>query len=739
MLKLIKYLKPFIGLIIVIIGLLYVQATFDLSLPQYMSDIVNKGIQQKGITNSVPKIISKTEFERIMIFFDQNLKTEVKSYYHILNKTNMSKITYNNKVKIYPGLNKNVLYELQDVNEKNITKINDAFQEAMIIVGWIEQKGLINIKDVNLPPGVDIFSFLQTLPQEQLAKMQKQIESSLAELPKTIIEQGTILFIEREYNNIGYDIKPSQKSYIINMGSKMVAIALLSMTASVTVGFIAAKISAGLGRNLRKDLFNKVASFSNTEFDKFGAASLITRTTNDIQQVQSLMVMLLRIVFYAPILGVGGVIKVLATDTSMGWIIVVALVAISLIVLAMFIFAVPKFKLVQKLIDKLNLVTRESLTGMMVIRAFNNEDYEEQKFNKANQDLTKVNLFINRIMALMFPLMMLIMNLITILIVWVGSHQIDKGAIQVGDMMAFIQYTMQIIMAFLMITMISIILPRATVSAGRIDEVLTVEPLIKDPQEPKKISKKIAGYINFNNVSFKYNDADESVIKNISFVAKPGQTTAIIGSTGSGKSTIVNLIPRFYDVTAGEILIDGINIRDIKQHDLHDLIGYIPQKAVLFSGTIASNLKYGKSKAEEKELIEAARVAQALDFIKEKDKKFKANIAQGGANVSGGQKQRLAIARALVKKPQIYIFDDTFSALDFKTDAKLRAALKKFTSNSTVLIVAQRISTIINAEQIIVLEAGEIVGIGTHEELLNNCQVYNEIALSQLSKEELAR
>ena len=518
----------------------------------------------------------------------------------------------------------------------------------------------------------------------------------------------------------------------------MIGVALIGLIASVTVGFISSRISSGLGKNMRKSIFEKVQSFSNIEFDKWGISSLITRTTNDTMQIQHIMVMLLRVIFYAPILGIGGVLKVLATDNSMAWIIVVALVSILIVVIGLFIFAVPKFKLVQKLVDKLNLVTRERLTGLLVIRAFNTEKHEEARFNRANRNLTKTNLFVNRTMATMFPLMMLIMNVITILIVWVGAHQIDSGIIQVGDMMAFIQYTMQIIMAFLMISMTSIMLPRASVAAGRIDEVLNVKPTILDPENPKQFDGNLKGNIKFKRVSFKYPDADKYVIKNISFEAKAGETTAFIGGTGSGKSTIVNLIPRFYDVTEGYITIDGIDIRDVTQHDLCDRIGYVSQKGILFTGTIASNLKHGKEHASEEEMKEAAKTAQALDFIMKKEKQFKEEIAQGGTNVSGGQKQRLSIARALIKKPDIYIFDDTFSALDFKTDAALRKALSKTTKESTVLIVAQRINTIMNADKIIVLDNGRIVGMGKHEELLKNCKVYKEIALSQLSKEELA-
>lgn len=589
-------------------------------------------------------------------------------------------------------------------------------------------KGEISKENTNL--------FLK-MPKEQINLIKENLDKKFEDMPESMITQSSVVFVKDEYKAIGIDTDKLQSNYILNEGFKMLLLALLSMVATVMVAMLAAKVAAGLGKNLRRNVFTKVTDFSKGEFDKFSTASLITRSTNDIQQVQTFMVMLLRIVFYAPILGIGGILKVLKTDTSMAWIIAVAVMAILTLVIVLFGMAIPKFKKVQKLIDKINLITRESLIGMLVIRAFNTEKHEEEKFDKTNKELTRTNLFINRTMTLMMPMMMLIMNLITLLIVWVGSHQVDAGAMQVGNMMAFMQYTMQIIMAFLMISIVSIMLPRASVSAQRISEVIDVPITIKDIENPKEFSNHKKGYIEFKNVSFRYEGAQKDVLSNITFTALPGETTAFIGSTGSGKSTLINLIPRFYDVTEGEILIDGVNLKKISQRRLREKIGYVPQKGILFSGTIESNIKYGNESATDKDIEKATRIAQAMEFIESKEQGFKTEVSQGGTNVSGGQKQRLSIARAIVKEPDIYIFDDSFSALDFKTDATLRKALKDETKESTVLIVAQRISTIINADKIIVLDEGKMVGMGTHDELMKNCEVYKEIALSQLSKEEL--
>ncbi|WP_304340686.1 ABC transporter ATP-binding protein [Metaclostridioides mangenotii] len=769
MFKLIKYLKKFFLSIVLIVILLVVQAMCDLSLPAYTSDIVNVGIQQGGVVNAVPEVIRKSELDRILLFVDSKDEDKILNNYKIIDKKDMSDSEYNDLEDKYPKLKSEKLYKLNTENKVTIENLNDIFAKPMLVVSTFESdsKETKKIKEevqknmekqmqeqmkqqqmqgsqANVPTGktpdakdIDLFEVFSSMPKENLKEVNEEIYKKIDDMPDTIVAQSAVKFVKAEYENVGIDTEKTQNNYILNTGAKMIEIALISVLATVSVGFLAAKVAAGVGRRLRGEVFDKVMRFSNTEINKFSTASLITRSTNDIQQIQLLMVMLLRIVFYAPIMGVGGVIKVLNTNTSMAWIIAVAVVAMMSLVVVLFALVIPKFKLVQKLVDKLNLVTREIVTGIPVIRAFSNERYEENRFDKANRDLTKTNLFVNRMMVCMMPSMMLIMNLITVLIVWKGAYGIDSGAMQVGDMMAFIQYTMQIIMSFLMISMVSVMLPRASVSANRIDEVLTTEATIHNPEVAKKFDENKKGYVEFKNVSFKFPDSEESILENITFTAKPGKTTAFIGSTGSGKTTLVNLIPRFYDVTEGEILVDGVDVRDVSQHDLREKLGYVPQKGVLFSGTIESNLKYGKEDATEEEIELAATIAQATEFIDTKPDKYDTEISQGGKNVSGGQKQRLSIARAIAKNPEIYIFDDSFSALDLKTDAKLRKALNKEVKDSTMLIVAQRISTILHAEQIIVLDEGKIVGKGTHRELLKNCEVYEQIALSQLSKEEL--
>lgn len=745
MLNLLKHLKPFVGSMILAIAFLFVQAICDLSLPDYMSNIVNVGIQQGGVENAVPKVIKSSEMEKLFIFMNDDEKNVVDDNYTLLNKDNLTTEEYNKYVKDYPELKNESIYKLNTKEEEKIDKLNDIFGKPMLIVSMLESQGLNGVPGIDgmVPQGMDLstmdpFEMLSMMPQEQIDSMLSNVDEKLSDMPESMITQSATSYVKEQYKDIGINTDKLQSNYVIIAGIKMVGIALISMVATVIVSFIAARVAAALGRNLRKDVFNKVVGFSNAEFDEFSTASLITRTTNDIQQIIMLVVMGLRIVFYAPILGIGGVIKVINTGASMGWVIVVALISILLLVIVLFSFAMPKFKSVQKLVDRLNLVTRESLTGMLVIRAFSTQKHEEEKFEVANKNLTRTNLFVNRVMTVMMPLMMFIMNVITLLIVWVGSHRIDEGIMQVGTMMAFMQYTMQIIMAFLMISMVSVILPRAMVSAQRVSEVLNVDVAIKDSDKIQMFNNDEKGTIEFKNVSFRYPGADEDVISNVSFKAFPGETTAFIGSTGSGKSTLINLIPRFYDATEGEILIDGINIKNVSQYDLREKIGFIPQKGLLFSGTIESNLKYGGDHITDEDMIEASEIAQAMEFINSKEEGFNTEIAQGGTNVSGGQKQRLAIARAIAKKPEVFIFDDSFSALDFKTDAKLRKAINTELKESTLLIVAQRISTIMNANQIIVLDEGKVVGKGTHKELMENCEVYQQIALSQLSKEELS-
>jgi ATP-binding cassette subfamily B multidrug efflux pump len=753
--KLIKHMKPHIISIIGIVLFLLIQAFCDLSLPDYMSDIVNVGIQQGGIENAVPDVVRKSEMDKLTFFMTGNEKDTVMDNYTLLEKGKISQDDMDKYSKKYPEIKNNDVYKLNTDDKAVIDKINSAFGKPMLIVGIMEKT--IKMPDsstnnstqksnndemsklfANIPEGTDPFTVLSKLPAEQLQGIKKTIDDSFKGMPDSIITQGAVTYVKAEYNDLGRDTGNLQSNYILLAGLKMLLVALISMCATVTVGLMAARVSASVGRSLRRNVFENVVQFSNAEFDKFSTSSLITRSTNDIQQVQMFLVMFLRLVFYAPILGIGGVIKVLNTDTSMTWVIGVAVLAIMALVVVLFSVAMPKFRSMQKLVDKLNLVTREALTGMLVIRAFGTQKTEEEKFEKANTNFTRTNLFVGRIMAAMFPAMMLIMNGVMILVVWVGAHQIDLGNMQVGNMMAFIQYAMQIIFAFLMISMVSIILPRASVSISRIGEVIGTKGSIKDPAKSKEFVNGLKGTVEFKNVSFKYPGAEDDVISNVNFTAKPGQTTAFIGSTGSGKSTLINLIPRFYDVSGGQILVDGVDIRDVSQHDLREKIGYVPQKGVLFSGTIESNLKYGYEQAGQEELHNAAEIAQAMDFISEKEEGFKTEISQGGTNVSGGQKQRLSIARALIKRPEIFIFDDSFSALDFKTDAALRKALKTKTEGATVLIVAQRISTVMSADQILVLDEGQVVGIGNHRELMETCDVYKQIALSQLSKEELA-
>lgn len=770
MFKIFKYLKNSSLMIILIILLLAGQASCELSLPTYTSNIINIGIQQGGIENAVPNVIRAEQMKKLFIFMNDENKDTVLNNYKLLSKKSLSSEEYNKYKEDYPAIAKEDLYLLNTEEKETIEKLDNILGKPELIVYGLESdnesskmiknqmaKNMsqpdmtadINNSENTLPSGIQnssmnmglknegILTILTSMPKEQKDTMIKEIDKKFVNLPEAMISQGAISFVKGEYNEIGIDTDSLQTKYIINTGAIMIGITILSMIAAIFVGYLASRVGASLGRELRSKTFEKVMRFSNKEMTEFSTASLITRSTNDIQQIQMMTVMILKMVFFAPFMALGGLYKVLSTNNSMTWIIGVAILGVLTIVIILFSTVMPRFKIIQNLVDKLNLVTREILTGLPVIRAFSTERFEEQRFDNVNKDLTKVNMFVNRMMACMMPGMMLVMNLISVLIVWVGAKNIDTGAMQVGDMMAFIQYTMQIVMSFLMISMISVILPRAAVSAKRINEVLEKDIVIKEDKTPKTFDENKKGLVEFKNVSFKYPDADEDVLSNINFTAKAGETTAFIGSTGSGKSTVINLIPRFHDVTEGEILVDGVNIKNASLYDLREKIGYVPQKGVLFSGTIDSNLRYGKKDATSEEIRKAAEIAQSLDFIMEKDNNFESEISQGGSNVSGGQKQRLSIARAIAKNPEIFIFDDSFSALDFKTDAKLRKTLKSETKDATVLIVAQRISTIINADQIIVLDEGRIVGKGTHKELLKNCEIYKEIALSQLSKEEL--
>lgn len=744
--NILKELKPFVLVICVIIGLLFLQAMTDLALPDYMSRIVNVGIQQNGIESAVPEVIRAESLVKIKLFLNDTENALVDSSYRLISKENLTITEYQELIKKYPSLAGESLYLLTSTATEELDALNTFLGKAMLIVSGIErgQNGSeFSVPDNSplrmLPEGVDPFVVLGNLPEEQLAAIRSGIEQEFSAMPDSMITQSAAVFVKQEYQSIGINIEKVQTNYILIVGGIMLGIALLGMIASISVGFLSARVSASLGRNLRSRVFRKVSTFSTAEFNNFSTASLITRSTNDVQQVQMFLIMLLRIVFYAPILGIGGVIRALRTNTSMAWIVGVGVLAILTLVVILFSIATPKFRRVQKLVDRVNLVMREALNGMLVIRAFNNQKHEEDKFDEVNHDLTKTNLFVSRLMVVMMPTMMLIMNGLTLMIIWIGAHEIDKGVIQVGDMMAFMQYTMQIIMSFLMLSMISMVLPRASVSIRRITEVLNQEVTIIDPVVAKQLPESTPGEIEFRNVSFKYPGAEEYVLKDISFTAPAGKTTAFIGSTGSGKSTLVNLVPRFYDVTEGEIIFDGVKITDLRLEKLRERIGYVPQQGVLFMGTIESNLKFGKNHdATDEALEKAINIAQATEFIVDKEDGILTEIAQGGTNVSGGQRQRLSIARALAKQPEVFIFDDSFSALDFKTDASLRQAIKQEIENSTMLIVAQRINTIVHADQIVVLDQGSIVGIGTHQQLLAECAVYKEIALSQLSEEELA-
>lgn len=708
--KIFGYLKEYKAIVAGIVLLLIVQAYCDLSLPQYMSDIVDIGIQQGGIEHVAPEEIRQETLENLCVFMsDEDAKTVKDAYKE----------------------NKEGNYELTLNKNSEIEKLDDILGLPMLVMSSMEEQSGMDMDTIK--------AMLESgqMTQKQILQQEDVVEEQMGDMSDTIINQKALLVVKAEYEAMGWDMGDYQNSYMFRVGGKMIAISVVMMAAAILAGMLASYASAGVGRDLRDKVFKKVVSFSNSEIEQFSTASLITRSTNDIQQIQMVEVMLLRMVLYAPIIGIGGVIKVASTKTGMGWIIGVAVGAIILVVGLLMSVTMPKFKKMQTLVDRLNLVSREILTGVPVIRAFSREKFEEKRFEGANRDLMKTQLFTSRVMSMMMPIMMMIMNCITVAIVWFGSKGVDLGNLQVGDMMAFITYTMQIVMAFLMITMVSIMLPRAGVSANRIAEVLNTKADILDPEKPQDDSKtQWKGEVVFDDVAFRYPGAGENAIEHISFKAEPGKTTAIIGSTGCGKSTLLNLIPRFYDVTGGKITVDGVDIRDITQNKLRSLLGYVPQKGVLFSGTIASNIGFAGDVSEEM-IKEAAQIAQAEEFISQKEEGYESPIAQGGTNVSGGQKQRLSIARAIAKNPKVFLFDDSFSALDYKTDVVLRKALNEKISDAAILIVAQRISTILHADQIIVLDEGRIVGKGNHEELLASCEEYQEIAKSQLSEKEL--
>lgn len=747
MLKLAKYTKPYLLMLIVSIALLFAQANFDLALPDYLSSIVNTGIQQGGVENAVPVAIRQSQMDRVLIFIDAAEKDSVLAAYTLVDRNSPD---FDKYVEDYPALETEPVYVLNDIDQTEIDRLNPIMAKALLTVSGIEQAIADPSKaeqmgsafggfDLSkLPPGMDVFTMLGQLPAEQLSQMKDAINSQFEALGDSMTIQAAVRAVKAEYEALGMDTIKLQNSYIINLGAWMLGLTLLSALCTIIVGYLSAKIAAGMARDIRRDTFQKVENFSSTEFEHFSTASLITRTTNDITQIQTVTMIMVRMIFYAPLIGIGGILKVLSKDSPLAWLIIVAVMMIISLILVVITIAMPKFRIIQKLTDRVNLVARENLTGMMVIRAFNMQKFEEKRFDTANVDLTAVNLFINRTMVVMMPLMMFIMNLLMLGVIWFGAQQIADANMQVGDMIAFMQYGMQILFAFLMMSMLFIILPRASVSAERVAEVLETEIHILDPKEPKNFPASFKGTVEFRNVSFRYPGADEDVLHDINFTAQPGQMTAFIGSTGSGKSTVISLLPRFYEVTSGSILVDGVDIREVTQHELRSKIGYVPQKGALFSGTIESNLLYADKNATPEMMEDAIVIAQAKEFVSSSPEGLAKEISQGGSNVSGGQKQRLSIARALVKKPPIYILDDSFSALDFKTDAALRRAFKEQAADSTMLIVTQRVSTIKNAEQIIVLDEGRIVGKGTHHELMKNCETYREIATSQLTQEELA-
>ncbi len=746
MLRLIKYIKPYILLVILSIGLLFLLVNADLALPDYLSQIVNIGIQQNGIESGNPQAIRKSEFDKLTIFFDEQEQSLAENAYRMVDQDAED---FNELKEIYPALSNEPIYVLKDLEKAELDSLEPIMSKGMMILYAINQMienpeqagemmGELPIDLAQLPDGMDPFALLRMAPEAQMAQIRDQITQQFDQMEETFLNRITTASIKAEYQALGMDLGGLQTNYILRVGGMMILFSLIAGIANISVSFLAARTSAGVARDIRKDVFTKVESFSSQEFNNFSTASLITRATNDVTQIQQVVFMIIRMAFYAPILGIGSVIRAVDKSPNMWWIIALSVVILLLIIAVIMIIATPKFMLIQKLIDRLNLVTRENLTGMMVIRAFNKQKFEENRFDHANRELADNNLFINRLMVSIMPLMMLIMNGLQILIIWVGAHEIAQLALQVGDMMAFLQYSMQIMYSFLMMSMLFIFLPRSFVSGNRIAEILDTENVIQDPKDPKSFNEHLKGKVEFKNVYFRYPDAEEYVLKDISFTTMPGEITAIIGSTGCGKSTVINLIPRFFDVNQGTVLVDGIDVRDVRQQDLREKIGYTAQRGILFKGTVESNLRFADQDAENETLRESLEIAQATDFVFANPEGLEAEITQGGSNVSGGQKQRLSIARSLVKKPPIFIFDDSFSALDFKTDAALRRALNEKTGDSTILLVTQRVATVKTADQIIVLDDGEIVGKGTHHELMESCQTYQEIATSQLSKEELA-
>ena len=737
MLKLKRYLKPYLGLLLVGVALLFGQAMLELTLPNYMSDIVNVGLQQGGITQAAPEVIDSDAMAMMQMFMSEEDRALVDAAYQPLGEREDA-----DKLKeTYPNAGDEDLALAADPENG----VNDAFNRAAYaLVNMMEELASADSSaetEEQASGTLDAGAMAQLTAMLQSGALDEQLNEAIATAavtPESMLEQTGVVLTKSFYTQLGADTDAIQTSYILKVGLRMAGLAILLTVCAISAGFCMARLGAGVGRDLRRDVFRKVSYFNNNEMDQFSGASLITRSTNDITQVQNFLSIGLRMMCFAPIMGIGGLIMGLSKCLNLAWVLALALIVMLGLILTLFAVAMPRFKKMQTLIDRLNLVSREELSGLMVVRAFSNQPFMQNRFEKANKDLTGNTLFVNRAMATMMPFMMLVMNGLSLLIVWFGGKQIAASNLQVGDMMAFIQYAMQVIMSFLFISMMFIMVPRASVSAERINEVLTCESTVADPDQPTEMNHPVKGVVEFKDVSFRYEGADANVLEHVSFTARPGETVAFIGATGSGKSTLVNLIPRFYDATEGSITVDGVDVRQLRQKDLREAIGYVPQKGLLFSGTVATNLRYGRADASDELLKESADIAQATEFIETLENGMDTAISQGGTNVSGGQRQRLSIARALVKQAPIYIFDDTFSALDFKTDAKLRAALKGYTKESTVFIVAQRVSTIMHADQILVLDEGRVVGKGTHEELLKNCETYREIAESQLSKEELA-